>query len=256
MSAVSQSRPLRRRLRRWHVGAFLAAAAYAAAGVVLYHLVAPAFRSASESAAPPEAAAADTTAPQPASLKPEDALALRAVASRVQNGAYIVQTAGSASGSGFVAWVLPHRKISFVVTARSLVAPALGAKKKTVYVKRGKHFWPARVLRVSKQSGTALLRVNVRLAHPLWAKPNRVAGLKVGRQLVTVPAARKVSYQAALLGRDSDGFTLPARGAATDVGAPVVTPDGVLAGIVVGSDGDVTHVAPLRGTCKRVRGGC
>ena len=250
VSAVPHPRPIRRRLRRWHLGALLAAAAYAAAGTVVYHLVVPAFTS--EPAAPSAADAADATAPQPVALKPQEALALKAVASRVQKGTYVVQTAGTVGGSGFVAWV--KRKISFVVTARSLVAPALAAKTKTVYVKRGKHFWPARVIRTSKQSGTALLRVNVRLGHPLWTKPNRVAGLKAGRELVTVPAG-KASYAAALLGKNGEGFTLPAQSAA-DVGAPVVTPDGLLAGIVTGTDGNVTRVAPLRGTCKRVRGGC
>src|SRR3954453_6118366 len=89
MSAVPQLGPSRApRRRRRHGGALLAALAYALAGFALYQLVAPSLRD--EPAARPEPA---TAAAPPAHVDlpgvgPREELALRAVASRVQQSVY------------------------------------------------------------------------------------------------------------------------------------------------------------------------
>src|SRR5215213_2286535 len=103
MSAVPQLRPRRVRPRRRHGGALLAALAYGVAAFAIYQLVAPSFDQETKPAAGVDsAAAASPAATDLGTTAPRELLALRAVASRVQQSVYTVRVGGATRGSGFV----------------------------------------------------------------------------------------------------------------------------------------------------------
>src|SRR5215211_9121408 len=100
MSALPQPRATRvRRKRRRHGGALLAALAYGLAAFAVYQLVAPSFRSQPSAAGgEPAVAATPPAATGSDSVGPREELALRAVASRVQQSVYRVRARGASGG--------------------------------------------------------------------------------------------------------------------------------------------------------------
>jgi trypsin-like peptidase len=249
MSALPQPRPTRvRRKRRRHGGALLAALAYGLAGFALYQLVAPSFRS--ESSARPEHAVAATppAATGSDSVGPREELALRAVASRVQQSVYTTRAKGAAGGSAFVAWTR-EGKISFLLTARSAVAGASGK----VLLKRGRQSTTARVVAADSATGLALLRVNDVLHRPLWQQAGNRAPLRRGAAAMAVPAGKTAAFGLADLAKAAHAFSLPGVTGPKYLGAPVLNEGGRLAGIVVDVSSGDSRLVSLADACKRIR---
>jgi hypothetical protein len=235
------------------VGALLAVVAYGAAAFALYHLVGPVL----DRDAHPGAVAAVAAAPGETGLTGAgglEALALRAAASRVQHSVYIVEGPGDTHGSGFVAWTQVE-KISFVLTARAVVAEAPAEDAHTVYVKHHGLSWPARIVRADRTTGLALLRVNTVLRRPLWQAPDGRESPPAGAPAVVVPAGKEAPLAAGTLSGSSGRFSLQSGDEAAYLGAPVVADDGSLSGIVVGvTEGGATRVASLSAVCSAFRG--
>jgi len=239
------------RRRRRHGGALLAALAYGVAAFAVYQLVvlalghdaAPATGvEKAVASAPPVQAELGTSAPR-------QLLALRAVASRVQQSVYTLRVDGATRGSAFAGW-LYRGKISFLLTARSAV-DGVGGK---IFVKRARQSLPARVVRADEASGLALLRVNTALDRPLWQRAGKRAALKEGASAVVVPAGTSGAFGHGSLAKGHDSFSLPVGGGSRYLGAPVLDDDGRLAGIVV----ELTplggsRIVSLADACRRIR---
>jgi S1-C subfamily serine protease len=249
MSALPQPRPARaRRKRRRHGGALLAALAYGLAGFALYQLVAPSLRS--EPPARPKPAVT-ATPPAQADLGgpgPRDELALRAVASRVQQSVYAVRAQDAAGGSAFVAWTR-QGKVSFLLTARSAVTGASGQ----LLLKHGPRTATARIVAADSASGLAVLRVNAALDRPLWQRPDDRAPLRRGAAAIAVPAGKTGAFGQAVLTKVAHAFSLPIAGGPKYVGAPVLDEDGRLSGVVVDVSSGDSRLVSLADACRRVR---
>jgi len=250
MSAVPQLPSTRvRRRRRRHVGALLAALAYVLAGFALYQLVAPAFDHKAGSGSRPEPTVATAPAAQgDLGIGPRELLALRAVASRVQQSVYSARAKGAAGGSAFVAWT-QQGKVSFVLTARSAVSGASGE----VVLKHGRRSWPARVVRSDPVTGLAVLRVNSIVDRPLWQRADNRAPLRRGAAAMVVPAGTTGAFGLGELAKAERAFSLPRVGGPKYVGAPVLNEDGRLAGIVVDVSARGSRLVSLADACRRVR---
>jgi hypothetical protein len=252
MSAVPQLRPprARRRKRRRHGGALLAALAYGLAGFALYYLVAPSFDKSEPATGPAPAVAA---APRPAQADlggpgPGEELALRAVASRVQQSVYTARAQGAPGGAAFVAWT-HEGKISFLLTARSAMAGASGA----VHLKQGGRSVAARFIGADPDTGLAVLRVNAVLEHPLWQLAGDRAPLRRGAEAMAVPPGRTGAFGQARLGKAAHGLSLPGVGGPRYVGAPVLDDNGQLAGVVVDVSPGGSRLVSLADACRRIR---
>ena len=250
MSAVPQLRRTRvRRRRRRHGGALLAALAYALAGFALYQLVAPAFDHKAGPASRPEPSVAAAPAAQgDLGVGPRELLALRAVASRVQQSVYTVRAQGAPGGSAFYAW-LQQGKVSFVLTARSAVSGASGE----VFLRHGRGSLPARVVRSDPATGLAVLRVNSVLDRPLWQRADDRAPLRRGAAAIVVPAGKTGAFGLGELAKAEHAFSLPRVGGLRYVGAPVLDEDGRLAGVVVDFSSGDSRLVSLADACRRVR---
>jgi S1-C subfamily serine protease len=251
MSAVSHRRPARvRRRRRRHGGALLAALAYGLAGFALYQLVAPSLDHDAEPRATPDVAVAAAPPAQAVlgAAGPRELLALRAVASRVQQSVYAVRARGAPGGSGFVAWVYQD-KISFVLTARSAVAGGSGR----LAVKHGHRSWTARIVHSDPATGLALLRVDAALDRPLWALTGDRAPLREGARALVVPAGKSGAFGQGTLSKAPHAFSLDAGDEPGYLGAPVLDDDGRLAGIVVGLSSGESRIVSLADACGPIR---
>jgi len=250
MSAVSRVRPTRVRRRRRHGGAFLAAVAYGVAAFAIYQLVAPSLGREARPAAGVDAAAASPATTDLGTTAPRELLALRAVASRVQQSVYTIRVGGTTRGSGFVAWV-SNGKVSFVLTAGEAVAGAGGGE---LFLKRAGESLTARVVLTDQASGLALLRVNTALARPLWQRAADRAALKDEARAVIVPAGKSGAFGQAALAKEAKSFSLVAGGGTRFLGAPVLADDGSLAGIVVRHlPSGESKIVSLADACRRIR---
>jgi hypothetical protein len=249
MSAVSQLPPTRVRRRRRHGGALLAAIAYGVAAFAVYQLVAPSLDRQPEPAAGVDAAAASPATTDLGTSAPRELLALRAVASRVQQSVYTVRAGGSARGSGFVAWVY-QGKISFVLTAHAAVSGSAGE----LFLRRGDASWPARIVHADPATGLALLRVNAPLDRPLWQQADERAALKDGARALIVPAGKSGAFGQGALAKRAKSFSLRAGGGPRFLGAPALADDGSLAGIVIQhSASGENRIVSLADACRRIR---
>src|SRR5215211_7218246 len=249
MSALPQPRATRvRRKRRRHGGALLAALAYGLAAFAVYQLVAPSFRSQPSAAGGEPAVAATPPAAGSDSIGPREELALRAVASRVQQSVYSVRAKQAAGGSAFVAWTR-QGKISFLLTVRSAVAGASGK----VLLRRGHQTATARVVAADSATGLALLRVNDVLHRPLWQQAANRAPLRRGAPAMAVPAGKTGAFALADLAKSAHAFSLPRVNGPRYPGAPVLDADGRLAGIVVDVSSGDSRLVSLADACKRIR---
>lgn len=251
MSAVPRPRPSHVSLRLPHVGALVAAAAYAAAAFAVYQLVAPALN---REAVQEETAAAAPAATGISPLGP-DALTLRALAGRAKTSTYVVEGAGGAHGTAFLGWVHPENRASFFLTARSVVAGMLETGVSQVYVKQGNQFWPARIFREDQNTGLAVLRVGgVVFDRPLWQRPGDRAKLARDQRAVVVPAGTGVAFGEGVVTANAGRFSLRTSAAQIHLGAPVVADDGRVAGVVVelSPNGD-NQIAPVGAACRQIR---
>lgn len=240
--------PRKRRLR--HLGALVAATAYGAALFGVYHLATDARR-----AEPPVAGGVQGAT---ATLRPslvtggQELLAVRTLAARAQRSVYLVE--GSAQGSGFVAWVQEGRKRSFVITARAVVAGLLADGGRTLYVKRGNRFWAARLVRADRQSGLALIRVDTLLERPLWQVRIDQDELEAGASALIVPPGPEAAFGEGTVQRAGDALQLKTGTERLYVGAPVVSENGRLAGVVVAArPGGVNRIVPIETACGAIR---
>jgi S1-C subfamily serine protease len=250
MSAVPQLRPTRVRRRRRHGGALLAAIAYGVAAFAVYQLVAPSLGRQPEPAAGVDAAAASPATTDLGTTAPRELLALRAVASRVQQSVYTVRVGGTSRGSAFVGWV-HSGKVSFVLTAREAVAGAEGGE---LSLKRAGQSLPARVVLTDAAKGLALLRVNAALPRPLWQQADERAALKDGARAVIVPAGKTGAFGQGALVKGAKRFSLQAGGGPRFLGAPALADNGSLAGIVVRhSASGESRIVSLADACRRIR---
>jgi hypothetical protein len=251
VSAVPRPRPAHVSLRPPHVGALVAAAAYAAAAFAVYQLVAPAL---GREAVQEQTAAA---APATTGLSPvgPEALTLRALAGRTKTSAYVVEGAGGAYGTAFLGWVHPQNRASFFITARSVVAGVLATGGSQVYVKQGNQFWPARIFREDENTGLAVLRVGGAVFdRPLWQRPGDRAKLKRDERAVVVPAGSAAAFGEGVVTANAGRFSLRTSAEQIHLGAPVVADDGRIAGVVVelSPNGD-NQIAPVGAACRKIR---
>jgi hypothetical protein len=248
---MPRPRPAHVSLRPPHVGALVAAAVYAAAAFAVYQLVAPALSS--EALDERAAAAAEPAATGLSPLGPE-ALTLRAIAGRAKTSTYVVEGAGGAHGSGFLGWVHPQDKASFFITARSVVAGVLATGGSQVYLKQGNRFWAARIFREDVNTGLAVLRVGTVFERPLWQHPGNRAKLRRDEQAVVVPAGTEAAFGEGVLDANAGRFSLRASAEDIFLGAPVVSDDGRVAGVVVelSPNGD-NQIAPVGAACRKIR---
>jgi S1-C subfamily serine protease len=250
MSAVPQLRPTRVRRRQRHGGALLAAIAYGVAAFAVYQLVAPSLGRDAEPAAGVDAATAAPATTDLGTAAPRELLALRAVASRVQQSVYTLRAGGTARGSGFVAWVY-QGKISFVLTARQAVAGTDGGE---LSLKRAGRSLPARVVLTDAAKGLALLRVNAALPRPLWQQADERAALKDGARAIIVPAGKSGAFGEGSLSKRAKSFSVQAGGGPRFLGAPALAEGGSLAGIVVRhSASGESRIVSLADACRRIR---
>lgn len=250
MSAVPRPRPSHVSLRSPHFGALVAAAAYAAAAFAVYQLVAPAL---SSRQAVHEEAAAAPAATGLSALGPE-ALTLRALAGRAKTSTYVVEGAGGAHGTGFLGWVHPQDKASFFLTARSVVAGVLASGGTQVYLKQGTRFWPARIFREDVNTGLAVLRVGAVFERPLWQSPGDRNTLTREDRAIVVPAGTEAAFGEGVLTASEGRFSLRTSAEQIHLGAPVVSDDGRVAGVVVelSPSGD-NQIAPVGAACRKIR---
>jgi hypothetical protein len=251
VSAVPRPRPAHIALRPPHVGALVAAAAYAAAAFAVYQLVAPALNR----GAVQEETAAAAPATTGLSRLGAEALTLRALAGRAKTSAYVVEGAGGAHGTALLAWVHPRDQASFFLTARSVVAGVLATGVSQVYVKQGNRFWPARILREDVNTGLAVLRVGGAVFdRPLWQRPGERAQLARDERAVVVPAGTGAAFGEGVVTATAGRFSLRTSAEQIHLGAPVVADDGRIAGVVVelSPNGD-NQIAPVGAACRKIR---
>ena len=250
MSAVPRPRPTPISLYRPHSAALFAAAAYAAAAFGLYQLVAPALGR--EDAAPRSDIAAEPAA-LGLPLGPET-LTLRALAGRAKTSTFVLEGAGGAHGSAFVAWVHPQDTTSFLITARSVVAGMLATGASQVYLKDGSRFWTARIFRDDPNTGLAVLRVGgVVFDRPLWQRPGDRAKPTPNQRIVVVPAGVEAPYGEGIVHASDGRFWVSTSADPIYLGAPVVSEDGRVAGVVVELGENGAQIAPLGAACRQVR---
>jgi hypothetical protein len=206
-----------------HARALVAVLAYGSAAVALVLL---GFAARAGDAPAP---AAENLTPPPAA----DVLARRALAARAQRAVYVVEGPSGGRGSGFVAWVQKGRNRSYVITARAVVAGVLADGGSSVYLKRENGFWAGRVVREDFRAGLALIRVDTALARPLWQRQVDHASLERALPATIVPAGPDAPFGEGLVDQGRSGFRLRAGNHGLYLGAPVVSPGGRLAGVVV-----------------------
>lgn len=168
---------------------------------------------------------------------------------------YVVEGAGGAHGTAFLGWVHPQNRASFFLTARSVVAGVLATGGSQVYVKQGNRFWPARIFREDLNTGLAVLRVGGAVfERPLWQHPGDRAKLAQDERAVVVPAGSEAAFGEGVLTASEGRFSLRTSAERIYLGAPVVSGDGRVAGVVVelSPSGD-NQIAPVGAACRQIR---
>lgn len=227
-----------------HARALVAVLAYGSAALAIF-LLATMVRT--EDA--PSRTAAE---PVPASVS-ADLLARRAVASRAQRGVYVVEGPNGGRGSGFVAWTQEGRNRSYVITARAAVGGVLADGGRSVFLKRGNSFWTGRIVRADKSAGLALIRVDTVLSRPLWQRQVGHGALEPSLPATIVPAGPDAPFGEGRVTRTRGTFRLATGTHELYLGAPVVSPTGRLAGIVVAVGPRSTRMVPIEQACEKIR---
>jgi len=239
----------RPRRRRFHVAALLAAVAYVGGAYVAYEIYRSAWYGEERVAGGPGGAAGDSAAAEVPQVSAQDRAAMRALAARAQRSVYVVETAGSGRGSGFVAWVI--RGESYVMTAHAAVAPVLREGGRTVFVRRGPQIWTGRIVRAHRPNGLVLIRVPADLGRPLWQERAAADRLEPGTVALVVPAGSGRPIGEGTAGAKSRG-RIPVRAHAEplNLGAPVLGANGRIAGVVTDTGtGGLNQVVPIEAAC-------
>lgn len=196
------------------------------------------------------ASAAENLTPAPAA----DILARRALAARAQRAVYVVEGPTGGRGSGFVAWVQKGRNRSYVITARAVVAGILADGGRTAYVKRGSAFWLGSVVREDALTGLALIRVDTVLTRPLWQLQVDHASLEGKLPATIVPAGPEAPFGEGVVAEARHGFGLHTGANRLYLGAPVVSPGGRIAGVVVGTTpSGASNIVSIEQACEKIR---
>jgi hypothetical protein len=183
-----------------------------------------------------------------------DLLARRALAARAQRGVYVVEGPNGGRGSGFVAWVQKGRNRSYVITARAVVAGVLADGDSSVYLKRENSFWAGRIVREDSRAGLALIRVDTALARPLWQRQVDHASLERALPATIVPAGPDAPFGEGPVDQGRVGFRLRTGSHGLYLGAPVVSPSGRLAGVVVAvAPREGSRIVSIEQACAKIR---
>jgi hypothetical protein len=228
-----------------HARALVAVLAYGSAALALVLL---GFAARGGNAPAP---AAESLTPPPAA----DVLARRALAARAQRAVYVVEGPTGGRGSGFVAWVQKGRNRSYVITARAVVAGILADGGRTVYVKRGSGFWLGSVVRDDALTGLALIQVDTVLTRPLWQLQVDHASLERKLPATIVPAGPEAPFGEGVVAEARHfGFLLRTGANRLYLGAPVVSPGGRIAGVVVGTTpSGASNIVSIEQACEKIR---
>jgi hypothetical protein len=244
--------PRKPRRRRFHVAAVVAAAVYFSAGYVAYELYRSAGygeeRVAGGSADGSGADAVDESASP--EVTSQDRAALLALAARAQQSVFVVESTGSAHGSGFVAWVMEGD--SYLLTAHRTVAGVLAQGGRTLFVRSGSQIWTGRIIRAHRVNGLVLIRVDVDLGRPLWQERAAADRLEPDGVALVVPAGPDAAVGEGTAGPQERGrIPVQAHGEQLNLGAPVLGPDGRIAGVVTNTGpGGVSLVVPIEAACE------
>jgi hypothetical protein len=236
------------RVRRRHVGATIAAVVYCAAAGAGVLLV----RSALDDDGVARVAVAPPSPSTAVGVRTANDLALQARGGRAQQSVFRLEAANGATGSAFVAWTGGGR--SYLVTARALVAPALADGARRVFLRRGARVWGGRVWGVHRDSGLAVVWVGGPLEDPLWQRPRLSERLvQDGRAVVVAGGPASALGEATVRSVRGKRIVLAAPPDELALGAPVLAPNGRVAGVVVGTTGGTQRVVAIERACETLR---
>lgn len=232
------------------MAALVAALVYAGGALVAYELYRSAWYGEGRMAGgAAEDAGSEGAAGAPVAPTSQDSAAMRALAARVQQSVYVVESTGGGQGSGFVAWVMQGD--SYVMTAHRTVAGVLEQGGRTVFVRRGSQIWTGRIVRAHRGNGLVLVRVGADLGRPLWQQRAEAAKLEPGSTAVIVPAGPETALAEGIAGAQERGrIPVRAAGERLGLGAPVLGESGRIAGVVTQASGGVSLVVPIEAACE------
>jgi hypothetical protein len=246
--------PRKPRRRRFHVAAIIAAALYASGGYVAYELGRTALYGEERVAGGAgEGAGADVppgeTEPAAAAITSQDRAALLALASRAQQSVYVIESSGSAHGSGFVGWTFQGDAL--VMTAYRTVEGVIAQGEDTVFVRRGSRIWTGEIIRSHRPNGLALIRVGAELDRPLWQRRAAADKLEPNGIALVVPAGPEAAVGEGTASAQERGrIRVQAPAHQLNLGAPVLGADGRIAGVVTATEpGGVNLVVPIEAAC-------
>jgi hypothetical protein len=240
----------RTRRRRFHLAAIFAAAVYFAGAYVAYEIYRSAWYGEGRVAGSAlDEAGGDEPAPEAAPPEPQELAAMRALAARAQQSVYLLESAGGRQASGFVAWTIEGD--SYVMTAYQTVAGVLAEGGRTVFVRRGAQFWTGEIVRSHRANGLVLVRVQAELEQPLWQQRGDGERLRPGDAALVVPAEPAGIGEGAAQEQERGRIPVRAHAEPLNLGAPVLTANGRIAGVVTHTEPDgVNRVVPIEAACE------
>jgi S1-C subfamily serine protease len=180
-------------------------------------------------------------------------VARTSLAARVRASVFTV-TASLDEGTAFVAWV--NGGASYLITANHVVVLSVARREYDVRIHTGRKIWNGRIVRSDPDHDLALIRVNRRVAPPLWQRPVYVRPL-VGDELLLAgsPLGYEGSITTGVVGRvASDEIQTDAAAYPGISGGPAVDESGRVVGVLVSGEGENLNFAvPIKQACIRLR---
>jgi S1-C subfamily serine protease len=178
---------------------------------------------------------------------------LTPLASRIRGSVFTVQAAED-EGSGFVGWI--DGGMTYVITANHVVELSVDAGKPYVRLRKRGRSWRGRVIRMDDEYDLALIRVQGRIAPPLWQRPvYRPPTPGDGLLLVGSPLGYEGSVSEGVVSRViRTEIQTDASAHAGISGGPAVDQSGAVVGVLVSGEAENLNFAvPIGLMCVRLR---